>query len=44
MKNWNTLMFFPEMPNGDDLETGWPRPHLDHVSVPACIQTPLIFP
>lgn len=33
-------MFYPKMSNGDDLETGlgWSS-HLDHVSIPACIQT-----
>lgn len=44
MKNRDSLMFYPEMSNGDDLETGWSSPHLDHVSIPACIQTLLIFP
>lgn len=32
----------PKMSNGDDLETGCPP--LDHVSIPACIHTLLIFP
>lgn len=43
MKSRDSLMFYPKMSNGDDLEKDWPSPHLDHVSIPACIQTLLIL-
>lgn len=45
MKRRDSLMFYPEMSNGDDLETGLALVlSLDHVSIPACIQTLLISP